>query len=152
LPSFADRTSEALSYLREEFGVEALPGRVLEKGDSLWLTTAEVVPEGVPVHALGVRLLRRQERGLKPTSLGLMALGDLVRKKRVELSRDELRALLLGRILTREGLPSGYVALCLDGEVLGCGHVKEGRLRCQIPRGRKQELLIALEAEARGGV
>jgi len=152
LPSSGDLARQAFDYLRENFGVEELPGRVVERGDSLWWTTAPEVPEGVRVHSLGIRLLRRGEKGFKPTSFGLMLLGDRVRKRRIDLSRAELKALLQGRSLDCDALPSGYVALCLEGEVIGCGQVKGGRLRSQLPRGRRQELLIALEAARRGGV
>jgi len=152
LPSSDEQANEALTYLREHFGVEELPGRVVERGDSLWLTTAPEVPEGVKVHSLGIRLLRKQKKSLKPTSFGLMLLGDRIRAQRVNLSRSDLENLLQGRTLTRKDLTPGYVALCFEGDVLGCGHVKGGLLRCQIPRGRRQELLIALAAERRGGV
>lgn len=152
MPSSDDRDNVALALLREEFGVEELPGRLVCRSGDWWLTTAPDLPQGVRVHALGVRLLRAQARGLKPTSFGLMLLGDRIRKRRVELTREELLALLHGRPLVREGVPPGYVALCLAGEVLGCGHVKGGVLRGQIPRGRKQELLTALQAELRRGV
>jgi len=153
LLSLDDRADEALSYFRERFGVDELPGRVVERGDALWLTTASgELPEGIPAAAMGVRLLRRGERGLKPTSFGLMLLGDRIRDRRVNLSRHELEALLQGRTLTRRDLTPGYVALCFEGDVLGCGHVKGGLLRCRIPRGRRQELLNALEAARRGGV
>jgi len=152
LPSSGDRTSQADHYFREQFEVKELAGRTVFRGDSWWLTTAPEVPKGVKVHSLGVRLLRLQERGLKPTSFGLMLLGPSIRKRRVELTREELLALLLGHPLRKEGLPSGYVALCLEGEVLGCGQVKGGVLRCQLPRARRQGLLVALQAESRGGV
>ena len=152
MPSSDEQANEALTYFRERFGVEELPGRVVERGDSLWLTTAPEVPEGVKVHSLGIRLLRKQKKSLKPTSFGLMLLGDRIRAQRVNLSRSDLENLLQGRTLTRKDLTPGYVALCFEGDVLGCGHVKGGLLRCQIPRGRRQELLIALAAERRGGV
>jgi len=132
--------------------VEELPGRVVERGDSLWLTTAPEMPNGIKIHSLGIRLLRKQKKSLKPTSFGLMLLGDRIRAQRVNLSRSDLENLLQGRTLTRKDLTPGYVALCFEGDVLGCGHVKGGLLRCQIPRGRRQELLIALAAERRGGV
>ena len=152
MPSSDEQANVALTYFRERFGVEELPGRVVERGDSLWLTTAPEVPEGVKVHSLGIRLLRKQKKSLKPTSFGLMLLGDRIRAQRVNLSRSDLENLLQGRTLTRKDLTPGYVALCFEGDVLGCGHVKGGLLRCQIPRGRRQELLIALAAERRGGV
>jgi len=131
----------------QEFGVEELPGRLVFRHKAFWLTTAPEIPEKVRVHAVGVRLARVQSHGLKPTSFGLMALGKLVRKRRVEVSREELKELLLGRALRRPGLPEGYVALSLEGEVLGCGEVRGELLRCQIPRGRRQELLVALAYE-----
>jgi len=152
LPSSDEQANEALTYFRERFGVEELPGRVVERGDSLWLTTAPEMPNGIKIHSLGIRLLRKQKKSLKPTSFGLMLLGDRIRAQRVNLSRSDLENLLQGRTLTRKDLTPGYVALCFEGDVLGCGHVKGGLLRCQIPRGRRQELLIALAAERRGGV
>ena len=152
MPSSDEQANEALTYFRERFGVEELPGRVVERGDSLWLTTAPEMPNGIKIHSLGIRLLRKQKKGLKPTSFGLMLLGDRIRAQRVNLSRSDLENLLQGRTLTRKDLTPGYVALCFEGDVLGCGHVKGGLLRCQIPRGRRQELLIALAAERRGGV
>ncbi len=149
MPSCADLPEKAEKLLRE-FGVEELPGRLLFRHDSLWLTTAPEIPEGVRVHSVGVRLLRVQTHGLKPTSFGLMVLGERITARRVELSREELRELLLGRALKKPGLPQGYVALCLEGEVIGCGEVRGETLRCQIPLGRRQELLIALAQEERG--
>lgn len=147
MPSCVDRT-EAEKYLRK-FGVEEVPGTLVFRHAAFWLTTAEAIPEGVKVHAVGIRLLRVQGHLLKPTSFGLMVLGPRVKNRRVELTRQELRELLLGRPLKKPGLPHGYVALCLDGEVLGCGEVRGETLRGQIPRARRQELLIVLAQEAR---
>lgn len=148
MPSYEDRLEEAKALLRE-FGVEEVPGRLEVRGESVWLTTAPDWPEGVRVHATGVRLLRQQKHGLKPTSFGLMLLGPRITRRRVELSREELRELLLGRALAKEGLPEGYVALCLEGEVVGCGEVRGRALRSQIPRARRQELLVVLAHEAK---
>ncbi|MGB9861783.1 MAG: hypothetical protein ACPLRP_05620 [Candidatus Bipolaricaulaceae bacterium] len=141
--------SEEVKKLLREFGVEELPGRLVFRHEAFWLTTALEIPENVRVHAVGVRLIRVQPHGLKPTSFGLMVLGARVRRRRVELSKEELKELLLGRTLRKPGLPQGYVALCFEGEVLGCGEVRGENLRCQIPLGRRQELLIALAYEER---
>ncbi len=149
MPSSAD-LPEGVERLLEEFGVEELPGRLVFRHGAVWLTTAPEIPEELRTHAVGVRLCRVQAHGLKPTSFGLMILGERVRTRRVELSREDLRELLLGRPLRRTGLPQGYVALCLGGEVLGCGEVRGEMLRSQIPRARRQELLVALAAEGYG--
>lgn len=148
MPSYEDLLEEARRHL-EEFGVQELPGRLVLRGDSLWLTTAPEVPEDVRVHSVGVRLFRIQNHGLKPTSFGLMLLGARIKKRRVELTRAEVQELLSGRTLRRPGLPQGYVALCLEGEALGCGEVRGESLRGQIPLGRRQELLIALAQEGK---
>jgi len=145
LPFYAD-PSEVEKLLRE-FGVEEIPGELLFRHDAFWLTTAKEMPKGVKIHAVGIRLVRVQKIGLKPTSFGLMFLGPRIKNRRVELTREELRELLLGHPLRKPGLPQGYVALSLEGEVLGCGEVRGEVLRCQIPRARRQELLIVLAQE-----
>ena len=119
MPSFEDRTAEAAAYFRDEFGVEELPGRVLYRSGTYWLTSSPELP-AAPVHAAGIPLLREQRGGLKPTSFGLSRLGALIGRGRIELTRDELSTLLLRRALPREG-QSRYVALVYEGEVLGCG-------------------------------
>lgn len=148
MPSYDDLPEE-VEKLLGEFGVKELPGRLVFRHQAYWLTTAPTVPENVQVHAVGIRVVRVQPWGLKPTSFGLMVLGERVRARRVEVSREELRELLLGRPLKKPGMPQGYVALCLNGEVLGCGEVRGDLLRCHIPRARRQELLVVLAQEAR---
>lgn len=146
MPFYAD-SAEAEKLLRE-FGVEEIPGELILRHDAFWLTTAKQWPENVKIHAVGIRLIRVQKLGLKPTSFGLMLLGPRIKKRRVELTREELRELLLGHPLRKPGLPQGFVALSLEGEVLGCGEVRGEVLRCQIPRARRQELLIVLAQES----
>jgi rubrerythrin/NOL1/NOP2/fmu family ribosome biogenesis protein len=146
LPSCADPNE--VERLLREFGVEEIPGELLFRHDAFWLTTAKGLPKDVKIHAVGIRLVRVQKLGLKPTSFGLMFLGPRIQRRRVELTREELRELLLGHPLRKPGLPQGFVALSLEGEVVGCGEVRGELLRCQIPRARRQELLIVLAQES----
>lgn len=146
MPCCKDQIEQAQALLRE-FGIENVPGKLVVRGDSIWLTMAEDWPKEIRIHALGIRLFRVQPHGLKPTSFGLMLLGPKITRRRVELSRQELHELLLRQVLPKDGLPEGYVALCLDGEVLGCGEVRDGKLRSHIPRARRQELLVVLAQE-----
>ncbi|RLE35736.1 hypothetical protein DRJ12_04920 [Candidatus Acetothermia bacterium] len=78
--------------------------------------------------------------GLKPTSTFLILLGD-----RITLSRNDLRSLLLGRTIPASS-PDGYVALSYNGDVVGCGRVRGGKLQALIPTGRRRELLEILTA------
>jgi len=136
-------------YLRERFGVEELPGRVVERARGLWLTTADFIPQGVKVHSVGVRLFYLHGRGLKPASLGLSLLAGGIRRNRVEVSLEELERLLLGHAVERPEAPEGYVAIVYRGDVIGCGKVKGGRLSAEISKARRRELLAALPAERR---
>ncbi len=139
----------AREYLRERFGVEALPGKVVERARGLWLTTADLIPRGVRVHSVGVRLFYLQGRGLKPTSLGLSLLAGEIRRNRVEVDLAELEWLLLGHAVERPEAPEGYVAIVYRGDVIGCGRVKGGKLSAEISKARRRELLAALPAEKR---
>ncbi|MGY4706612.1 tRNA pseudouridine(55) synthase TruB [Candidatus Bipolaricaulota sp. J31] len=139
----------ARERLREQFGVEELPGRVVERARGLWLTTADFVPEGVKVHSVGIRLFYLHNRGMKPASFGLSFLGEWIRKRRVEVTLEELEKLLLGQAVEKPTAPEGYVALTYRGDVIGCGKVKEGKLSAEISKARRQELLSALPWEKR---
>ncbi len=140
----------AREYLRERFGVEALPGRVVERARGIWLTTADLIPQGVKVHSVGIRLFHLQGRGLKPASLGLSFLAERIKRSRVEVNLEELEWLLLGHAVERPGAPEGYVAIVYRGDVIGCGKVRGGKLSAEISKARRQELLAALPWE-RGG-
>ncbi len=134
-------------YLRGRFGVEELPGRVVERARGLWLTTADLIPQGVKVHSVGVRLFYLQGWGLKPASLGLSFLAGRIKRNRVEVDLDELERLLLGHAVERPEAPEGYVAIVYRGDVIGCGKVREGKLFAEISKARRQELLAALTWE-----
>lgn len=136
-------------YLRECFGVEELPGKVVERARGLWLTTADFVPEGVKVHSAGIRLFHLQGGRLKPASLGLSFLGHHIVKNRVEVTLAQLEALLLGHGVEVPGAPEGYVALIYRGHVIGCGRVKGGVLFAEMSKSRRRELLAALAWEKR---
>jgi NOL1/NOP2/fmu family ribosome biogenesis protein len=97
--------------------------------------------------APGLRALRIQPDGLKPTSVFLVHLGDWITSSRIEVDRDALRRLASGQPLPSDR-EDGYVALSYRGDVIGCGQVRRGALRAVIPTGRRRELLEALAADS----
>jgi len=139
----------ALGYLRERFGIEELPGKVIERARGLWLAAADFLPEGVKIHSVGVRLFYLHDRGLKPASFGLSLLGKAIAKNKVEVKLEELEKLLLGQTVKKPGAPEGYVALVYRGDVIGCGKVKGDELSAEISKTRRRELLAALPWEKR---
>jgi len=142
---------EALHLLESVFGVarsHLTDFCFYEHNDEVW-----VVGNGPPVEIAaqrpaGLRAFRRMPRGLKPTSVFLVVLGERITQSRVEVSTGQLRTLLLGSRL--EGFPKeAYVAISYRGDVVGCGRTHHGTLQALIPTGRRRELLDILDASER---
>jgi len=137
---------EAVAFYETEFGVERTWLEQLvyhERGDEVWATSALGIPALDAPRLPGLRILRRTPHGLKPTSVFLALLGDRVTKRRVEVNLEDLRSLLLGQWIAAD-VPDGFAAIVFEGDVLGCGRARHGRVRALIPTGRRQELLGAL--------
>jgi len=117
--------AEVLAYLKERFGV----------------------PEEANARLI---FFRRMPDGLKPTSAFLIALADRIAASRIELPRDRLIPLLHGRTIDLSA-SDGYVALSYNGDVIGCGRIRAGRLQALIPTGRRRELIEILTADEGGG-
>jgi len=154
LPASNELRREVLDLFGRRFGV---PPEVLERltfeerHGEIWARSAEPPSGLVAVRPVGIRALRRQAAGIKPTSAFLILLGDRILASRVELALPDLRLVLLGHRIRLAGDPSdGYVALCHRGDVLGCGRLSAGLLSGLLPTGRRRELLAALEADLRG--
>lgn len=145
--SNASPKNRLLEFYERVFGVpeeDLSPLCVTEKGAETWVASALLPPE---VHARrppGLRALRWMPDGPKPTSAFLSALGERIRRSRIDLDLATLRALLLGRRIP-VALPDSYVALSHRGLVLGCGRVQRSELHTLIPTGRRRELLEVLE-------
>ena len=93
--------------------------------------------------------MRRMPHAFKPTSLFLRVLNTRITASRIEIGRlDLLRHLLLGQT-SETSLTEGFVALSFRGDLLGCGVVKNGRLRVLIPVQKRKELLDCLEPSSR---
>ena len=145
---------EALRLFEQRFGVfrESLVDvTFIERREEIWACRS-IPPAGLePRRPPGLRALRRQEDGLKPTSAFLIALGDRITASRVDLNADALRRVLLGqRIPSPSQQTDGYVALCFRNDVIGCGRVRSGSLQVLIPTARRRDLLGALAADLRG--
>ena len=147
MPASSDPSSEIRSYFADRFGIsEAVLDRMhfAFRGDDVWAATV-AVPEGIrTARPVGLHAARRTPHGWRPTGVFLICLGDAVAASRVEICDvRHLREFLQGRP-SESCAPTGYVAVAFRGDVLGCGLVDRGRLRVQIPTGRRRELLEAL--------
>ncbi len=145
----ASLRDDVVGYFAERFGVDrsALDGFLfVEHAGEIWAATVAAPSSLSLARPAGVRALRRTESGFKPTSAFLTLLGERVCAGWAEVeTQEDLAALLLGKDLPCS-LGPGFAAISLHGDIVGCGTVREGRLRALIPTGRKKELLEALSA------
>ncbi len=137
-------------YLIETFGI---PERVLDRfrwmywGKTVWAHQCTSWPVGFwrparnrQLVGVGVRVARRTRFGWKPSSYFLQHLSPWVRERRVSLAPNDWIRLLQGQTIPVTRMADGYVALALEDAVLGCGHVRQGRVRHMIPAERTRLL------------
>jgi len=127
--------SDAREYINKRFGAE-LGGDFYYKGDYWYCRQPEERYE-----TNGIRAVRDMEIGLKPTTYFLQLIEHKVDRNRVEVSREELEALIEGSMIQFSGLEKGYVALFFEDRCLGCGFYMDELISSRIPEGRGEELL-----------
>lgn len=151
MPGSRSDVERAWDYLAKRFGVArdapVLDGLTLKAvaGD-VWFTTAEH-EIALQVKTYGIRAVRIQDIGLKPTTYLLQFLGDAITENVVTLERDAFLAVLDGELVPCKLEDRGYVALRWDGRVWGCGFYKDGTVSSRIPKGRARTLRTAIEEE-----
>lgn len=141
--------SEILEFWREKFGVppETFDGFDLYvKGESkVWIADSSAeFGAAVDHETVGMPFLRIGDEHPKPTGDALQRFGDHVTENVVDVSEEQARTFVAGDTVemeTRE-VELGYVAVKLDGSVLGCGLYFPGELRSQVPKGRRCSLLL----------
>lgn len=152
--SRSDAVDRAWQYLADRFGVEqdaaVLDGLTLVAvADDVWLASADydVLYE---VKTYGIRCIRVQDVGLKPTTYALQVLEPAVSRNVVTVDRQQLLALLDGELVAVDAISGepddeGYIGIRYDGRMIGCGLYKNGTVSSRVPKGRGQELAAALE-------
>ncbi len=135
-------------YFYQRFGVTPgfwAPYRIFRRGDEIWLTTSPDWFSQLRITKAGMRLLRLKKQP-KPTTVVLQWLNDRITRSRFEVSPKDMQLLLQGGTLPRpEDITPGYVALAVEGLVLGCGLATARGIVSQIPAGKARELLDALK-------
>ena len=130
--------SDAREYVKERFGTE-LEGEFHYNGDFWYCREPQERYE-----TNGIRAVRDMDIGLKPTTYFLQLIEDKIEENRVDLSIEELEALLTGDMIEYSGLKKGYVALFFEGLCIGCGFYMHELISSRVPEGRGEELLNTL--------
>ena len=130
--------SDTREYVKERFGAE-LEGEFHYNGDFWYCREPQERYE-----TNGIRAVRDMDIGLKPTTYFLQLIEDKIEENRVDLSIEELEALLTGEMIEYSGLEKGYVALFFEGRCIGCGFYMDELISSRVPEGRGEELLNTL--------
>ncbi|MCS7254228.1 MAG: NOL1/NOP2/sun family putative RNA methylase [Armatimonadota bacterium] len=148
-------TDSLLDYFNERFGIppQIFNGlNFIESADSVWMTSADLGYLGMlgRVSSVGMRLAHIIDGRFKPTSYALAWLQPHIKSSTVNITLNELVTLLLGQpIKLHADVSRGYVAIAFEGDILGCGFYTGDELRCEMPKGRRAELLDVLYCEHR---
>ena len=158
----ARAVAQAVARLEEAFGVprpRLARLRWLSRGGDLWVHTCDAWPVDAwgagtwRFVSVGLRAVRRDPReGWRPTNDLLRWLDADLRARVVRLGVREWIHLLDGRGWPAPGVPDGTVALACDGDVVGRGRARQGRVYAELPAGRARELRRVLERLASAGV
>ncbi len=134
-----------LDYFYERFGV---PREIFddygiyERNRGIWVLRKSKwvsLLEILPFDTAGLMILRRLDRGVKPTTIAFQLFGKWIKRNVVKLSEKEFFELIGKKSLrlTEEKsscLSRGYVAVRVNEFVAGCAFYKENQLVSQFPK------------------
>ncbi len=142
-----------LRYLERRFGIppETFEGYEFFDAGDLWILTPEAA--ALPIRTFkrkGLRFARYfdRDRTVKLTTAAIQLFGHRARKNVVRLNREQMLAYVEGRDLDLGPQPDvedGQVIVMYGPDALGSGLYRAGRLKNQLPKGRRIELRIPQE-------
>lgn len=136
---------EILDYFKREFGIkrEIFENYAfLSSGKKIWMVKNESLEkikdnlEKINVQSIGIAIAR-VGKVVKPTSNFLQIFGKYAKKKTIELSEKEALDYIKGLDIKKDCKEKGYVIVKFGEDILGCGLVKEGWIKNQIPKARR---------------
>lgn len=140
--------TEVLTYFEDRFGIprETFDSHTLwEKGEGKIWAFAGSFESPISVEALGIHLLRTNQRHWKPTTDGSQRFGHAATRNVLDLEPGAAATFWAGTSQTMShGGDPGYVivrrAMAGAHEPLGVGLLIGDELRSQIPKGRRRDL------------
>jgi len=153
------KIASAVTSFQEEFGVDGvvLEGlRWLVAGRTIWAHRCAAWPAALwkpggswRLVSCGIRAFSLWKEGYRPTSWFLQWLGPSLKARKLFCSEEEWARLLAGQPVEAGGLADGFVALGIEGSVVGLGFARGGKVRHMLPVERAAQLQEVLAL--RGG-
>ncbi len=148
-----------LRYLERRFGIppEVFQAYAFYDAGDLWILSKEAAD--LPIRTFkrkGLRFARyfERDRTVKLTTAAIQLFGRHAKHNVVHLTRDQMLAYVQGldvNLGPREGVEDGQVIVMYGTDALGSGLYRAGRLKNQLPKGRRIALQVPENEEASRG-
>lgn len=102
----------------------------------------ELLPKHRAVQRIGLRALRKVPQGWKPTTPILQFFDKYITRNRLSLTHEQWKQILSGQAIDclKDEISPGYVALELEGVIVGCGFFNGRFLNHQLSKVKVTEL------------
>ncbi len=132
-----------LKYIEERFGIppEVFDGYSFFVQSDIWIASREMENFELKVFKRkGIRFLRVSKKGFKWTTAAMQIFGHLAKKNVVYLSQGDAQRFIRGYdidIGDIKDVEEGQVIVKCGEDILGSAIFRNGRLKNQIPKGRR---------------
>ena len=131
--------------LREQFGVESVPGLILMRGEERLyffsgnLSENEIknLSASVPIERLGIYFAKIIGNDVKLSIEGTNILKDQIKKNTFILDSKQLEEWMTGSDLQVKTGKKGFVVVKYKDDFLGCGKASEEKIGNFIPKSRR---------------
>ena len=140
-----NKLKNCLEYLKERFGIENSIFEnfcFFEKNKEIWMANEQLCRFDIKNFVRkGVRIFRIFPKGIKITTVGIQLFGKYAKKNVYEIkSEEELKKYLRGEDLIvgeLKNIEEGQVIIKYRKDFLGSGIYKNGKIKNQLPKGRR---------------
>ena len=132
-----------MRYVEERFGIprEAFKDFSFVASRDVWIASREAARCDPPaLRRKGIRFARIFDRAVKLTTAAIQMFGHLATRNVIVLEPSQVPSYLSGQDIAIgqiEGIEPGQVIVRTSGDVLGSGLYAKGKLKNQLPKGRR---------------
>ncbi|TMP27934.1 16S rRNA (cytosine(1407)-C(5))-methyltransferase RsmF [Pseudoalteromonas rubra] len=124
--------------IKQQFGIEALPGQLMSRDKELWLFPQhmETLQEKIKYSRIGIKVATTHKNGVKLEHEFATCLGQLATSNTFALNASQAKAYFQGQDIRLDsaGPAQGEVVLTLCGAPVGLGKWQKAKIKNKLPR------------------
>ena len=136
---------EIENYLHEQFGIENIPGTLIQKGEErIFIFTGSLsegeinkIRDAVFIERIGIYFAKIIESDVKLSIEGTILLGEQIKKNVYELDANQVEPWMKGQDLDIKTGKKGFLIVKYKDDFLGCGKASEEKIGNFIPKSRR---------------